>query len=128
MRLTFDEIRLSTIRIAQNLRCQGYKPKQVIGIMADNSDYLSSIVFASFCLGCPINALSTLVGKQDVMRMYAITEPSVVFCDVHVYDMIEECLNELGNKAKIYTFNGTKGNSEAIENLLQATGTEVNFM
>lgn len=96
--------------------------------MADNSEYLSSIVFATFCLGCPINSLSTFVGKQDVMRMYGITKPSIVFCDVNVYDLIEECLNELNNKAKIYTFNGTKGDSEAVEHLLQATGTEDDFM
>lgn len=128
MSLTFNEIRLNTIRAAQNLQFQGYKPKQVIGIMADNSEYLSSIVFASFCSGCPINSLSTSVEKQDVIRMFGITEPSIVFCDVKVYELMKECLNELKNAAKIYTFNGTKGDSEAVEFLFKKTGIEDDFM
>lgn len=127
--LTFDEIRLNTIRAAQNLQRKGCQPKQfVIGIVADNSIHLSSIVYASICLGCPINALNTVIEKQDVIRMFGITRPSVVFCDVNLYDLIANCLNELTNNAKMYTFNGAKGNSEAVENLFKATGTEDDFM
>lgn len=60
--------------------------------------------------------------------MFAITEPSVIFCDVDVYDLVKECLEKLVNDAKIYTFNGTKGNSMGIECLFQETGREEDFM
>lgn len=128
MCLTFEEIRLKTIRIAQNLQSHGYKSKQVIGLMVDNVPNLCPIVFAAYSLGCPINALSTTVEKADVKRMLGITEPSVIICDIKVYDLIKECLVELKNDAQIFTFNGTKNDSVAVECLFEKTGNEENFV
>lgn len=119
---------MKTIQAAQNLTDRGYKSKQVFGIVAENSDYLAPIVYAAFCMACPVNALSCYVGKSDVVRMFGITEPSVVFCDVEVYDLINECLIELGNKAEMFTLNGTKGDSQPVKNLFKETGTEEWFM
>lgn len=96
--------------------------------MAANSAYLSPIVFASFNLGCPINALDTLVEKGDAIQMFRKTEPTIFFCDVGSYDLIKECLNELGNNATIFTFGGTKGDSRSVESLFEETGNEENFM
>lgn len=96
--------------------------------MAANSAYLSPIVFASFSLGCPINALDTLIEKRDSIQMFKKTEPTILFCDVGSYDLIKECLNELGNNATIFTFGGTKGDSKPVESLFEETGNEENFM
>lgn len=126
--MTFEELRLKTIRAAQNLQARGYKPKQVIGVMCENVAHLSPIVFASFCLGCPVNVLSASVQKPDVLHMLRMTKPSVMFCDVSVFELIKECLSELGNNAKIYTFNGTKDDSEAVETLFKETGIEEDFL
>lgn len=117
-----------TVRAAQNLQKRGYKPKQVVGIVAENTENLTPIVFASFCLACPMNALKTTVQKIDVIRMFTITKPNVLFCDVKVYDLVKECLSELQNNAKIFTFNGTKGDSEAVECLFEETGIEDDFL
>lgn len=65
---------------------RGYQSQQVIGIMAENSDYLPSITYAVFCLASPINALSTFVCKSDIVRMFKMTQPSVVFCDIEAYN------------------------------------------
>lgn len=127
--LTFEQLRLKTIRASQHLQNRGYKAEQVIGIMSENVAHLSPIVFASFCLGCPVNVLSTSVQKPDVLHMLKMTKPSVMFCDVNVYDLIKECLIELGNGAKIFTFNGTKADgSEAVETLFKETGIEEDFL
>lgn len=119
---------MKTIRAAQNLKMRGCKSKQVIGIMAANSDYLTPIVYAAFCLGCPISALSSCVDKSDVVRMFGMTEPTVVFCDVEVHDLVKQSLDELKNAAKFFTFNGTKGGSEPVENLFAKTKMEERFM
>ena len=120
---------MKTIRAAQNLRKHGCcKPKQVIGLMVENVAHLSPIVFAAYSLGCPLNALTTTVEKPDVIRMLGITEPSVMICDIKVYDLIKECLTELRNDAIIFTFNGTKNDSIAVEYLFEATGNEEHFV
>lgn len=96
--------------------------------MAENSDCLPPITYAAFCLGCPINALSTSLCKSDIVRMFGMTRPSVVFCGIEVYDLMKQSLNELGNTAKIFTFNGMHGDSEPVENLFIETKMEESFM
>lgn len=125
---TFGHLRMKTIRSAQNLLARGYKSKQVFGIVAENVAHLSPIVFASLCLGCPINTLNTGVEKASLIRSFKVTEPSVVFCDVKVYDLVAECLTQMGSNVKVFTFNGTKRDSEQVENLFMETGIEEDFV
>lgn len=94
--------------------------------MAANFPDLAPIVFAALCMGCPINAQSS-AWKPDLLRMLEITAPDVIFCEVEVYHKMVECLTELGNKAKIFTFNGTIGDSEAVQKLFEETGIEDEF-
>lgn len=96
--------------------------------MVENVANVSPIVFAAFSLGCPINTMHTSVEKANLIRMLRMTEPSVLFCDVKVYDLVNECIAELGKIIKIFTFNGTKGDSEAVETLFEETGIEEEFV
>lgn len=96
--------------------------------MANNSHDLAPIVFASFCLGCSVNAMSPSFGKYEIIHMLKITKPHLMFCDIEVYPLVFECLKEVRNNAKIFTFGGQIGESENVENLFIATGTEQSFM
>lgn len=112
-----------TIRAAQNLQARGYGSKQVVGIVARDVPHLIPIVFASLCLGHPMNIMN-MTFKADMIRMLQISEPSLIFCEIERMDLLVECLNELKMKAKIFTFNGTKGDSEPVESLFAKTGNE----
>lgn len=96
--------------------------------MAKNSDHLTSLVFATFCLGCMADMLNTSHETPDIIRLLQMTRPNVIFCDIDVYDMIAESLKELNHQAKVFTIDGTKGESESIENLFVETGTEDQFV
>lgn len=111
-----------TVRVAQNLQTMGYQPKQVFSFMAKNSEHLAPTVFASFCIGCPVNTMDTSFGKTETIHMLKITKPRLMFCDVEVYQMVAECLEELKNDAKIFTFGGQVGKSKAVESLFAETG------
>lgn len=116
-----------TIRIAQNLQKRGYAvPKQVFGIISGNVAHVAPVAFAALCLGCPINAMHT-IWKFDTIRVLQMTEPALIFCEAKLYDLVRECLDKVGNRAKIFTLNGTQGDSESVENLLAKTGEEANF-
>lgn len=106
----------------------GYQSKQVFGFTAENSHHVAAIVFASIDIGCPVNTLDPSFGKAEIMHMLNITKPVLMFCDIKLFDMIQECLNELGNDAKIFTFGGSKSGSEPIENLFAETQTESDFV
>lgn len=126
--MSFDTIRLNTIRVAQNLQRRGYQSKQVFGLMAKNSHHIASIIFASLSIGCPINTLSATFSKTKLIHILNITKPTLMFCDVEVYDMVEECLRELMNNAKIFTIGDTNSKGESIENLFAITDCENDFM
>lgn len=52
--MSFDEIRIKSIRAAQNLQKRGYKRSQVVGIIAKNSHHLAPGILNSkngfFCI------------------------------------------------------------------------------
>lgn len=113
--------------MAQNLQKRDLiETKQVVGIIAGNVANLAPIVFASLCLGCPVASMPTW-WKRYIIGMLQKTEPTLIFCEAKLYDMVVESLEEVGSKAKVFTFNGTKGDSEAVETLFEETGTENDF-
>ncbi|XP_055297521.1 luciferin 4-monooxygenase-like [Sitodiplosis mosellana] len=128
IRMTFDEIRIKTVRAAQNLQKRGYEPRQVFGLMAKNSHHVAPIVFASISIGCPVNTLDPSFGKTELIHMLKTTKPTLMFCDVESHDLLRECLTELGNDAKIFTFGGSKDEAESVENLFSETHNEDDFL
>lgn len=126
--MSFEDIRIRTIRAAQNLQKRGFDSKQVFGLMAKNSEHVSSIVFASISIGCAVNTLDPSFGKTELIHMLKTTKPVLMFCDIEAYLLVQECLTELGNNAKIFTLGGSKGDSEPIENLFAETHVENDFV
>lgn len=122
-------MRLKTIRIAQNLQRRGFNTKCTIATVAANVPHLAPVVYGALCLGCPVVSMYTAMERHCVLRMFKIAEPSIIFCEVKVYDLLVECLAEVGiSNVKIFTFDGIKGDSEAVDNLLEVTGNESDFV
>ena len=126
--MSFDEIRIKTIRAAQNLQKLGYGSNGISSVIARNSHHLAPIVFASIAIGNPVNGIDTSFGKTEFLHMLETTKPILLFCDIDVYGLVKECLNELGNNAKIFTFGGRVNGSEDVETLFEETHDEINFV
>lgn len=118
---------MMTIRAAQNLQNRGYSSKDVTALITGDVAHLAPIVFASLCLGHPMSAMSSS-WKPDLLRMIEMTKPRLIFCQADKYDLVVECLTDLELKAKIFTFNGSKGDSEPVENLFAETKCEDDFV
>lgn len=126
--MSFNEIRIKTIRAAQNLLDRGYKPKQVFALMAKNSHHIAPVVFGSISIGCAVNTLDPSFKKAELIHMLNTIKPSTMFCDVDVYELAKECLVELQNDAKIFTFGGSKGEAEPVEYLFSQTQNDEYFV
>lgn len=57
MKLTNGELRISTIRVAQNLQRLGIRSGDVVAVMAANRDFVSSVVIGAMALAAPVNIL-----------------------------------------------------------------------
>lgn len=88
------------------------------------------MVFGSFAIGCPLNTLDPSFGKTELNHMLRTIKPSLMFCDIECYDLVKECLEELDNDFRhtIFTFGGSKDNSEPVENLFAETHQESEFL
>lgn len=126
--MTFHEMWLDTVRVAQNLQKRGFKSRQVFGFMAENTDHLAAIVLASFCLACPIAPLNSSLSKPEIVRILTKTKPSVIFCDADVYELLNEVMKEISHNVKVFTIGGKIDGVEPIEHLLVDTGDEKNFV
>lgn len=126
--MTFDEIRLKTIRAALSLQERGYQSKQVFSFMVRNSHHIAPTIFSAMCIGCAVNTLDPSFGRTELLHMLGTTKPDVMFCDVESFDLVKECLTELENDAKIFTLGGSVDESEPVENLFIETGTEESFV
>lgn len=124
---TFEQLRMMSIRAAQHLQKRGYNTKQAISLNCGNIANQTPIVFASLCLGCPVNTMST-DHKPHILKTLALIEPKLLFVEVEKYDVTVECLKELKMTPKIFVLNGTKGDAESVEKLFEATGTEDDFV
>lgn len=129
IQLTFDEMRTKTIRVAQNLQARGCQQNQVIGILAENHTNLAPIAFASIAIGCAICPLpfDPAFEKEELVEMLKITKPALMFCDVKYCEMLNECLIELGNKAKIFVFGDNQDRFEHVDDLFEKTHKENQF-
>lgn len=78
-------------------------------------------------MGCPINPLDPSFSKTELMHMFSITKPKAVFCDVEIYDLVQDCLHELENDGKIFTFNGQTTDSIPVETLFEESSGEDSF-
>lgn len=125
--MTFDEMRTETIRAAQDLQARGYTSKQSFALLARNNHHVASIAFASLALACPLHCLDPLFGKAEMICHLNLSKPVVMFCDIAYYELLNECLLEMGIETKLFSFGGSQGRSEPNENLLIETNKEDQF-
>lgn len=122
-------MRTKTIRVAQNLQARGYQQNQVIGLLAGNHTDIAPIAFASIAIGCAICPLSfdPTFEKAELIEMLSITKPALVFCDAKWCKILNECLIESGNKAKIFVFGDNQDRFDHVEDLFEKTHKENQF-
>lgn len=66
--------------------------------------------------------------ESELIYMFEMTSPKLVFSDLESYTLVEKCLRKLKNDAKIYTFCGQVEDSLNVDDLFAETGMEVKFM
>lgn len=125
--LTYNDLRLLSIRVAQNLLKIGVKSGDVIGIIAKNSTYVAPVALGCFLIGAPINPLDASFEDEDIKHLWAITRPTIIFSDYDKVDRIQKISNDLMLKAKIFTFIENVEGFSSIDEVLEATEYEDSF-
>jgi 4-coumarate--CoA ligase len=126
---TCRELKTLSIRIAMNLIKMNIRSDDdVVGMLCRNSSHLLPIMFGSFIAGAPINPLYYSFFKYEIIEMFSLTNPKVVFCDYDVYDVVKETLDEMNSEAEIYTTIKKLPGVKFVGDLLEKVENEENFV
>ncbi|KAH8246719.1 hypothetical protein KR038_008355 [Drosophila bunnanda] len=120
--VTFEQGLTWSIRIAQYLKKRGLNHKDIIGIAAKNSTYVMPLGVACLMNGTPFHAANPMLDEGTLTHVFAITKPTLIFCDGHEYDKVHKAT--VGWHPEIYTLTDPVEGVQSIETLLDPTATE----
>jgi 4-coumarate--CoA ligase len=124
-----EELRVSSVRIAQNLIKSGIKADDVIGVICKNSNEVTFLLNACVLIGAPINPLDLSITKDDIKHLFGQTLPKLVICDLEVFYKVQQALTELKLDAKIHvTSKNLIDGALSFFDLLTPTGNEDEFI
>ncbi|XP_055389811.1 mycosubtilin synthase subunit C-like [Condylostylus longicornis] len=125
---TGHDLRIMSIRVAQNFMRYGIKQEDVIGFIASNTKYLAPIIFGIIYCGGQLNSLDPSFDKHEIIHMYRITKPKFIFCDKNIYNLVKEAINELNLTCQIFVMDGEIDGVTSAEIFLKPTGNEDHFV
>lgn len=117
--MTYGELHLLSVRVAQNLIKLGVNDGDVVGIMLMNTTLLAPIAIGCFLINAVVNPLMPWedVNKELMMANLEVSEPKFIVTYSQVVESVSNILQELKSKCKIF--------KEDL--LLEETGTEEEF-
>ncbi|XP_070502886.1 luciferin 4-monooxygenase-like [Chironomus tepperi] len=101
--LTCQQMYDRSVRIAKYLTKCGMKEGDLIGLVTANTENLAPVVFACFTLGLPINPLSPIMNEKDIVQMFTMTKPKMIFCDADNVKVVQNAVDEMKSEAKVLT-------------------------
>lgn len=113
--LTSHEIAQMMKSVAINLKQNGYQCGDIVGLIANSSNFIAPIMFGCFLLHLPINVLDTSFSVSQIVDIYQETRPKIIFIDHHVFDKVLAAIELLQLEAQIVVI------TERIEGYLHIT-------
>lgn len=124
---TCQEVKLASIRVAQNLQRLGIQSDDVIGFVCRNSSTVLALIYGCALIGAPINPLHVSFTKDKIRHMFRQTKPVLVFCDHDLFDTTKEALLEMKSSAMIFTLLKKIPVVPYVNELLIPTGSEYHY-
>lgn len=123
-----QNLKLSSIRVAQNLKKLGINSDDVVGIIARNSEQVYPVVVGCILKGAIINPLHGTFNAYAITKIWSQTNPKIVICDSDAYEAAKAALDEMNNDAKIFTLLSRIPGVSFIDDLLAPTQDENSFV
>ncbi|XP_053964420.1 uncharacterized protein LOC128867327 [Anastrepha ludens] len=120
--VTNGELLSWSIRLAQHFKKMGLRHDDVIGIVAKNSTYLSSVAVGCFMNCTPFHTINSGFDPVTIQTLFKNTAPKIIFCDGDVYEKVNTATRSL--RPLFYTLTNHIDGVSTIEDLLQPTPNE----
>nr|XP_036218520.1 4-coumarate--CoA ligase 4 [Bactrocera oleae] len=120
--VTNRELLTWSTRLALYFKKMGLRHDDVIGIVAKNSTYTSSVAIGCFMNCTPFHSVNSGLDKDTIRQIFQITAPKIIFCDGEIYEKIHEATRSLS--PLIYTLTEHIDGVATVEDLLNPIPSE----
>lgn len=117
--ITCGEMYARSIKIANHLIKYGYKQGDIVGLISHNSDNVAPVIFACLTLGLTINPLATTMNVNDMIHIYSMTKPQLIFVDSTVFETVREAVDRLKIDARFLTLLDRVEGYEFVDDILE---------
>ncbi|KXJ76890.1 hypothetical protein RP20_CCG008712 [Aedes albopictus] len=128
--LTCEELRLRSIRAAQNLTKLGYQQGDMIGFAVRNRENVAPLVYGCFLIGAPVNCVDPDFTVDDMAHMFRISKPTLVMADGDNVETVKRACRDAEINAKIVVVADDAdcdGGDISVKDVLQKTENEQFF-
>lgn len=117
-----SDIRIQSIRVAQNLIKLGCKEGDVITLLLQNTPVLSPIFYGCILIGAPVNPLGRTMDTKEIARKIDLVKPKMIIFDKKFSGCVESVLKMISYECILI------GNEKSVKDLFQETGNENDFI
>ncbi|KXJ77102.1 hypothetical protein RP20_CCG008342 [Aedes albopictus] len=129
VRVTYQEMRLRSIRVAQNLSSiVGIQKGDMVTIVARNNEKVAPVVYGCFMLGTPMNTLDPGFHREDFAHMFETIKPKLVICEGDLVDEMVAAFEMVDIAPELILFGPRINGYGKVDDLLVETGTEKHFL
>lgn len=100
--LRCHELKVSSIKIAQNLIAIGIKPDDVIGLICRNSNFVTCFLTGSILMGGIVHPLDHSLSADNMSQLYGHSQPKLIICDLENLSSLQDALGKINIKPMIY--------------------------
>ncbi|XP_001656167.2 probable 4-coumarate--CoA ligase 1 [Aedes aegypti] len=124
--LTCQELRLRSIRAAQNLTKLGYKKGDMVGFAVRNRENVAPLLYGCFLIGAPVNCLDPDFTVDDMAHMLRISKPVLFLADEDNVETVKTACRDAEIRPKFVILDGRDCQPDDLSSsdLLQQTGSE----
>ncbi|XP_055544510.1 uncharacterized protein LOC129729738 [Wyeomyia smithii] len=128
VRVTYHEMRLRSVRVAQNLSSMGFEAGDLVSIVARNNEKLASVLFGCFMAGLSVNSLDPSFHREDLAHMFKTIRPRTVFCEGDLIEEVTAACDMANVSPNLIIFGPRVNGFTRVDDLLVETGTEQHFL
>ncbi|XP_062544517.1 uncharacterized protein LOC134211555 [Armigeres subalbatus] len=129
VRVTYNEMWLRSIRVAQNLASiVGIQKGDMVAIVARNNEKVAPVVFGCLMLGSPINTLDPRFLREDFAHMFETIKPKLVICEGDLVEEVVGAFEMADISPELIVFGPRINGYGKVDDLLVETGTEKHFL
>lgn len=128
-KLTAEELKISSIRVAQNLMKSDVRPNDVVCLITHQSHMTTILISGVIFCGALINPLDSQFDEKDIRVVCENLKPKIIICDPEAIPKIQKSLNEVKFVYSIYSTASASEESNFLKtvDLLKPTGNEESF-